>query len=108
MFVNYLMYTYYELGDETLNLENMMTLTIEDLNRSLSHNVYPNPSNNTITFEFEGNTADLKIWNILGEKVLEKRITNKELQDVVNLKNGVYVYQIKNSFGVAKRKLIIN
>ena len=50
----------------------------------------------------------LKIWNILGEKVLEKRITNKELQDVVNLKNGVYVYQIKNSFGVAKRKLIIN
>ena len=43
MFVNYLMYTYYELGDETLNLENMMTLTIEDLNRSLSHNVYPKP-----------------------------------------------------------------
>ena len=42
MFVNYLMYTYYELGDENLNLENMMTLTIEDLNRSLSHNVYPN------------------------------------------------------------------
>ena len=62
-----------------------------------------NPSN-TITFEFEGNTADLKIWNILGEKVLEKRITNKELQDVVNLKNGVYVYQIKNSFGVAKKE----
>ena len=108
MFVNYLMYTYYELGDETLNLENMMTLTIEDLSRSLSHNVYPNPTNNTVTFEFKGNSADLKIWNILGERVLEKRITSNELQNVVNLNSGVYVYQIKNNHGVAKRKLIIN
>ena len=81
MFVNYLMYTdLYESGDENLNLESMMALTIQDFNESLSHNAYPNPTNNTVTFEFKGNNADLKIWNILGEKVLEKRIFSKELK----------------------------
>lgn len=107
MFVNYLMYTYYEQGDENLNLENIMSLAIEDLNKFLPHNVYPNPTNNTVAFEFKGNSADLKIWNILGEEVLEKRIISKESQSIGNLKSGVYVYQIKNGHGVAKRKLII-
>ena len=37
----------------------MMTLTIEDLNRPLSHNIYPNPSNNHVAFEFKGNVVYL-------------------------------------------------
>ena len=101
------MYTHYESGDESLNLENIMTLAIEDFDKFLQHNVYPNPTNNTVTFEFKGNSADLKIWNILGEEVLEKRIVSKDSQSVVNLRSGVYLYQIKNGHGVAKRKLII-
>ena len=31
MFVNYLMYTDYESGDENLNLESMMALTIDEI-----------------------------------------------------------------------------
>ncbi len=107
MFVNYLMYTYYESGDENLDLESMMALTIQEFNESLSHNAYPNPTKNAITFEFKGNDANLKIWNILGEKVLDKRIFSKEPQSVKKLESGVYVYQIKNNNGVANRKLII-
>ena len=107
MFVNYLMYSYYESGDENLDLESMMALTIQDFNESLTHNAYPNPTKNTVTFEFKGNSANLKIWNILGEKVLEKRIFSKEPQSVKKLERGVYLYQIKNNNGVANRKLII-
>lgn len=107
MFVNYLMYTYYESGDENLDLESMMALTTQDFNEFLSHNIYPNPSKNTVTFEFKGIDANLKIWNILGEKVLEKRIFSKQPQSIKKLESGVYVYQIKNNNGVANKKLII-
>ena len=107
MFVNYLMFTHYESGDENLDLESMMALTIDEINESLSHNVYPNPTKNTVAFEFKGNDANLKIWNILGEKVFEKRIYSKELLSVGNLESGIYLYQIKNNKGIANRKLII-
>ena len=107
MFLTFFMYLPYQAGDENLDLEELMTLAIEDLQPPLQHNLHPNPTNSTVFFQFQGTNADLSIWNILGEKVLEKRIISEEAQTVRSLKSGIYVYQIKNSHGVAKGKLII-
>ena len=107
MFLKFFMYLPYLAGDENLNLEELMTLAIEDLQPPLQHDLHPNPTNNTLFFQFQGTNADLCIWNILGEKVIEKRIISEEAQTVRYLKSGVYVYQIKNSHGIAKGKLII-
>ena len=57
-----------------------MTLAIEDLQSPLQHNLHPNPTNSTVFFQFRGNSADLSIWNMLGEKVSKKESLAKKLK----------------------------
>jgi hypothetical protein len=54
--------------------------------------IYPNPAKNLITIKGEFNGAEtVTIFNLLGQKVIEKSLmSNEEKIDVSSLSNGVY------------------
>lgn len=55
--------------------------------------IYPNPAQTTVSFLFENNTASVSVYSILGQKVIEKQITNQNpVLSVENLKSGLYFY----------------
>lgn len=63
-------------------------------------NIFPNPSNgqfSVITSDIVSN-AELHLYNIAGEKVLQADIHQKV--DVSHLMSGIYYYKIKNLTGV--------
>lgn len=75
--------------------------------------VYPNPSSSEINIEtvnFHYNTADISIFNQLGELVLRRkdwRVSEKEI-NIDNLSSGLYFIQVKTSQGQQTQKLVIN
>lgn len=75
--------------------------------------VYPNPSSSQINIEtlnFQYNTADISIFNQLGELVLRRkdwRVSEKEIS-IDNISSGLYFIQIKTTQGQQTEKLIIN
>ncbi|MBO4738255.1 MAG: T9SS type A sorting domain-containing protein [Bacteroidales bacterium] len=69
--------------------------------------VYPNPAQSQITIANAEN-ADIAIYNLLGQKILDKRnITKKETISVENLHNGIYLLQIQLGNIIVTRKIHI-
>ncbi len=75
--------------------------------------IYPNPSSSQINIEtvnFQHKTADVYIFNQLGELVLERKnwnISEKEI-NIDKFSCGLYFIQIKTSNGQQTKKLVIN
>lgn len=75
--------------------------------------VYPNPASSEINIEpvnFYYNTADISIFNQLGELVFQRkdwRVTDKEI-NTYGISNGLYFIQVKTSKVQQTQKLIIN
>jgi hypothetical protein len=75
--------------------------------------VYPNPSSSEInigTVNFHYNTADISIFNQLGELVLQRKnwhVAEKEI-NIDGFSCGVYFIQIRTGQGQQTEKLIIN
>jgi photosystem II stability/assembly factor-like uncharacterized protein len=71
--------------------------------------IFPNPAKNKITISssaITGNTQ-LSIFNVNGEKVLERQLTNNETQiDISVLPRGVYFVRVQNEKMVEVRKMI--
>ncbi|MFH6992530.1 S8 family serine peptidase [Flavobacterium sp. FlaQc-48] len=70
------------------------TLGVETFDSSSSlFSVFPNPAQTTVSFLFENNTAAVSVYSVLGQKVIEKQITNQNpVLSVENLKSGLYFY----------------
>ncbi|MBC8319885.1 MAG: T9SS type A sorting domain-containing protein [Bacteroidetes bacterium] len=72
-------------------------------------NIYPNPSNNKITFSspsLTGNTQ-LSIFNVNGSKVIEMQLNDNETQiDISALPRGVYFVRLQNEKMVVVGKMI--
>ena len=71
--------------------------------------IIPNPSNNKITISLPaicGNTQ-LSIFNVSGEKVMERQLTDNETQiDISALPRGVYFVRLQNEKMVEVGKII--
>jgi serine protease AprX len=62
--------------------------------------VYPNPTNDSIsvTLPNESDVKTLAIYNVLGQKVLEKNIsTQTQTISLKSLKSGIYFYKIESN-----------
>lgn len=76
-------------------------------------NVYPTPSNGTLTIESVrelGEKTELEIYNVVGEKIYSINNTplNNTTIDLSNQPNGIYFITIKTEEGVVTKKVIIN
>ncbi|MGI6479819.1 MAG: T9SS type A sorting domain-containing protein [Salinivirgaceae bacterium] len=74
--------------------------------------IFPNPVNNMLTYStkqpLEGKNALIKIYNINGEKTLEKEIqlsSNNSL-DISYLKTGTYIFHLQLNSQILTKKII--
>ncbi len=70
-------------------------LSVDNFITENAFSVYPNPAKNTVTFSFlnESNTASVKIYSVLGQKVMEEKINNTNpVLSIQSLQSGLYFY----------------
>jgi hypothetical protein len=72
---------------------------------------YPNPANDVLFIDAKDYSyIDIKLYNIMGELVIEKTIDNASIGlDVSKLANGIYVYKaLNNGLEIKVGKLVIS
>lgn len=83
------------------------TVNILDLNNTLQ--LYPNPTNDYIFIDGVEANSQLKIYNLIGEVVLEQNISQNERINLSTLtQQGQYVVEIRTEDEVSTFKLIKN
>lgn len=88
-----------------ISLDGNVGFSESDLN-TLLLNVYPNPVSGTLYITMPENTLQkVELYNVLGEKVLEKQGTVKEI-NTANLTRGIYILKIKAGEKIYSRKII--
>lgn len=82
-------------------------LNLETIYTNESFVVYPNPSENQITFQLQKNQKGiLYFYDVLGKNILTKEISeNNNTLDIQNLSKGVYYYKFESN-KVFKGKII--
>jgi subtilisin family serine protease len=89
----------YGYGIPDFNLALANGLSVTDFSKT-DFIVYPNPTNDSISVTFS-NDSDVKtiaIYTILGQKVLEKNISNQTPTiSLKSLNSGVYFYKIQSN-----------
>ena len=82
---------------------------VEEIKTGNGITIIPNPSNDKITISssaITGNTQ-LSIFNVSGEKVLERQLTDNETQiDISALPRGVYFVRVQNEKMVEVGKMV--
>lgn len=67
---------------------------------------YPNPAGNVLNFSSPETVSEIQIFNLLGQKVLDRKLNANDGQiDVSNLANGNYVVQTTTIIGTETFKL---
>jgi hypothetical protein len=112
-------YRYY-IMDDANNIYDSVTVKFEveqtcflgvEKETPINFSVYPNPADDFIGINVEanGNSVDMELYNILGERILSNSLGHGNNQiDVSNLTNGVYFCTIlKNGNAVETKKIVI-
>lgn len=73
------------------------TISAHEIN-SINFAIFPNPAANNINISINQINVDMEIYNIIGEKILETKLTNFENSiDISSLKKGAYIIKVNNT-----------
>lgn len=72
---------------------------------SLDVQVYPNPFKNSINITTKSIIKSIKIYNLVGKKLIEKN-NNFNFIDLNNISKGIYILKIKTEKGTGIKKII--
>jgi len=97
---------------------NNQTLSIENVNNSVSFGIYPNPSKDKkVNLIYDVNTLssnknEVSIFSVSGQKVFEAHLnnnidSNNKSLDLSSLANGIYVLQFTSGNNSIRKKLIL-
>lgn len=90
-------------------LNNLLLLNIEAHLQETEFALYPNPVSTDLNINFPEsiNEAELSLYNFLGQKILQKRITATSNQiDVSNFPSGLYIASITSNGKTINYKII--
>ena len=79
----------------------------EEKNKSSSFHIYPNPSAGIFSVYTNGNSGMLSIFNLMGDKVLNKTINPGETQKLELPDRGVYMYEFISRTENKQGKLVV-
>lgn len=70
--------------------------------------IYPNPASEQLTIDFTANATSIKVYNMLGELIIEQKITNSQSSvrlAVYNWKSAAYNVQLHKKDGSVIQKI---
>jgi len=83
-----------------------VTLSVEDFQKTNNIQLYPNPTTDVFYINTDSN-AQVEVFSILGQKVLQKNIANSNNSvSVDHLKSGVYMVKVTQNGNTITKKLI--
>jgi hypothetical protein len=86
------------------------TLGIKEIGNNNSISIYPNPVTDNITInagDLRNEIYDLRIYDVIGNLVLEKNIANNKTSiDVSTFSSGVYVVEVRTENGIEVKKFL--
>lgn len=103
-------------NDGSFEYSNIINIELNDVITDYILDLYPNPFNPTITVKFsvkEKQNVTISIYNISGEKIIQKEIKDaegiyKQLIDFSKYSSGVYIFKVEgNKFLLAKKGLLL-
>lgn len=97
-------------GESRLYYSSFKTTGISDIKNS-DFFIFPNPATESITFNWQKKTETmyLEIFNINGQKVLNKTIYNNTPESIIKLIKGIYLFRLSDNGEIAfTGKLRIN
>lgn len=87
-------------------------ISVEELSKLSAINVYPNPSQNSVSIDFGNNLLNntkLELIDLLGKTLIYKTIYQSiEKIDIKNINQGIYLLKLSNNKGSRVIKLIKN
>ena len=90
------------VGDEGVVFSIAEVLGVED---EIELSVYPNPATRFVNVQVAGE-ASIRIIDLKGTVITEQSFSNEIELNVENLKESIYLMEIRNADGVSARKLI--
>ena len=84
------------------------SVSVEEINLADNISIYPNPANNNLTISCK-NEAEIelvRIYNQIGQKVLEEKLSNNTI-NVSGLKQGLFVFEMATGELRIRKKLVI-
>jgi hypothetical protein len=76
-----------------------------DLSTKIS--VYPNPTNGSLNIDFQGEYT-VTLTTSVGNVVMHRQLQNKQLLDLTNHSNGLYILSVETDAGIFMKRIIIN
>lgn len=70
--------------------------------------IYPNPSNGSFTIDNSNKAFSVEIYNLLGQKVFERKNTSVTALSVSHLNKGLYLVKISDDTKTSIKKIIVN
>ncbi len=71
-------------------------LNVKEYNLRQPYMIHPNPSSDFIKIDGITNSENIRIYNILGKKVLEKKVSSNTEINIKELPQGLYIIQYQN------------
>ena len=85
--------------------ENFTVYSVDEIEKEIDLSVYPNPIKASINIELNLNKElPIKIYNVLGQLILETTIYRSKTIDMSAYDNGLYILQIQNK----TKKILLN
>ena len=85
----------YQNADLNWFSNNLITLSLTN-NNLQTVSIYPNPTTNNLFFNGVQEDMDVSVYNVLGNQILNARITAGNALDVSHLSSGVYILKFND------------
>ena len=81
--------------NQTLNILEGSSLSVNQFDNSSAFTYYPNPVNNTLTLNAQNNIEDVRMYNMLGQEVMnaQPQAVDSDI-DMSSLETGTYFVQV--------------
>ena len=95
-----------EMSEDDVNARKASTTSLS-VSQKVEVTLYPNPSNGNITFQTNNDLSyNITVYNLLGEKVFESNISNKQTINLNHLSSATYIVHIHNNDNLIKTERI--
>jgi glucose/arabinose dehydrogenase len=96
-----------DIGGSIFKIVDNVALGVNSQSTILPVNIAPNPTRTSFNITLEEDSAQLEIFNINGQQVLQKYVNKDEAIEVSHLAEGLYIVKIKSPSGKHSVKKLI-